>query len=124
PRDATARPTAARAAGAAAERAALAAQASAAPGAEERNGRRRIAMLERLEGLLARQIEALHRQDEQAKRRAALEREIADGPQAAIGAEPPYGLAVLDQVLDAEEQHRAACPQLEAAVRAAEERLA
>jgi len=108
----------------AAERAALAAQAPAAPGAEERNGQRRIAMLERLEGLLARQIEALHRQAEQAERRAALEREIAAGPQAAIAAEPPYGLAALDQVLDAQEQHRAEGPQLEAAVRAAEERLA
>jgi len=110
----------------AAERAALAARVEAAGGeaAAEPSLARRLAGLERLERAYGRQLDALRRTQAQADLRAEVERRIAAGPQAAIGAEPPYALEVLDRLLDAEDQQRERQPVLEAAVAAAEKSVA
>lgn len=110
----------------AAERAALAARAAAAgeaataePGLGEQ-----IARLERLERTYGRELDALRRLAGQDELLATADRQIAAGPQAAIGAEPPYPIDVLDRLLDATAQQRERKPALEAAVAEAEKSVA
>src|SRR5690606_25139231 len=110
----------------AAERTALAARIEAAggPDAAEPGLAARHVRLERLERALDRQIDALGRAQTQAALEAELDRELAAGPQTALGAEPPYPLERLDQLLDAEAQERARRDALARAVTAAEQSLA
>jgi potassium-dependent mechanosensitive channel len=68
--------------------------------------RTQVTHLHRLERLYARQIDSIRRA---AVLRAALEeveRTIAADPQLAIGSDPPYTLARLDRLLDAEDAER------------------
>jgi small-conductance mechanosensitive channel len=110
----------------AAERAGLEAQIAAAGGAAaaEPGLAERVVRLERLERTLGRQLDALRRGAAQAELAAKAERELAAGPQAALGADPPYPLEVLDRLLDAEAQQREREDALGAAVTAAQESLA
>ncbi len=93
---------------AAAERAALEASIAPASSADPATAglRAQISRLQRLERLYARQIDAIRRE---ASLRAAIEeldRTIAAGPRATLGKEPPYPLALLDRLLDAEQAER------------------
>jgi len=110
----------------AAERAALEAQVTAAGGeaAAEPGLAERVVRLERLERVYGRQLDALRRITAQTELAAALDRQLAAGPQAAIGAEAPFPLEVLDQLVDADEQQRERQPALDAAVAAAEKSVA
>jgi small-conductance mechanosensitive channel len=112
----------------AAERAALAqraaAGADAGPGAEEPGARAQVSRLERLERLYARQLDTLRRLEGQAELLAEVDRQIAAGPQAALGAEPPYPLDRLDQLLDAQAAQRERRTAAEAALAEAERSLA
>jgi small-conductance mechanosensitive channel len=106
----------------AAERAALQARITAAGGeADAEPGlAERVIRLERLERTYGRQLDALRRLAGQSEFLATLDRQLAEGPQSAIGSEPPFPLEVLDRLLDTDAQQRERKPSLEAAVAAAE----
>lgn len=110
----------------AAERAALEARSAAAGGevAPEPGLTERIVRLERLERTLGRQLDALRRLTGQDEQLATLDRQLAAGPQAAIGSEPPFPIDVLDQLLDADAQQRERKAAVDAAVAAAEKPVA
>jgi potassium efflux system protein len=107
----------------AAERATLEARGDAEK-AEDPGTSGQISRLERLERLYVRQSEALLRAQGQAELLAEADRQIAAGPQAGLGAEPPFPLALLDPLLDAQAAQRERRAALEAAVADAERSLA
>ncbi len=110
----------------AAERVALEAEARAA-GASEDNARSvgaRISRLQRLERLHARQIDSIRRERTLRAALEEIEKTIASAPQLAIGSEPPYPLALLDELLDAADAERLRRNETREAVAEAEKSLA
>jgi small-conductance mechanosensitive channel len=117
----------------AAERSALEATISGAPPDDDaaKNARSQIAHLHRLERLYARQIDSIRGE---AVLRTVIEevgRTMEAPPQVALGGEPPYSLALLDQLLDRESaeiprknETRAAVEQAQKSVAAAREDFA
>ncbi len=107
---------------AAAERALLESAAAAAGGADAAapSVRTQISRLNRLERLYARQIDAIRREAALRSALEELERTIAAGPQLALGSEPPYPLARLDQLLDAQDAEGSRKADTQAAVTKAE----
>ncbi len=109
----------------AAERASLESAVAAAGGADAAapNVRTEISRLNRLERLYARQIDSIRRAAGLRSALEEVERTIAAGPQLALGSEPPYPLARLDQLLDAEDTERTRKRDTRAAVTEAESSL-
>lgn len=106
-----------------AEREALAARIAAAGGeaGAEPGLTERVMLLERLERSYGRQLDALRRRATQGEVLATLDRQLANGPGAEVGSEPPFPIDLLDRLLDSDDQKAERTAALGAAVAAAEE---
>jgi small-conductance mechanosensitive channel len=114
----------ARRAEAANDRAALEAQRASASGDARARLDADIEKLERIERLIGRQLDALTHAEELAKAAEEADRSFAAEPGAGLGREPPYPIALLDELLDALARTREQGAALEAAVAQAEAQLA